>query len=306
MRRLDSGNPTAAAKARKDALQTGMVSADLLLRGMSSEIREYWPDGPKQALPDAPHPNEAARKILAILQRLYDEHIGKSWHIDPGADEFAETDLSEEQQLAALERLVDKGLAQHMGQRSYAIARHAIDVADNEARLATLLPIPERAKPQMAPQTRRTSRKIFVVHGRDEQIKLDVVRFLEKLAFDVTLLSEQASKGRTLIEKFEDHSEDAAFAVVLLTPDDVGSLAADGTSKLQPRARQNVVLELGYFVGKLGRKYVCPIRTSDVETPSDLHGLAYVQYDPAGAWKLALAKELEAAELEFDHKKLLG
>lgn len=144
------------------------------------------------------------------------------------------------------------------------------------------------------------SRKVFIVHGHDGEAKAEVARFLEKLGFTPIILHEQASKGRTIIEKVESTS-DVGFAVVLLTPDDEGN--QKGKSP-KPRARQNVVLELGYFVGRLGRDRVCALRRGDVEIPSDFDGVVYETYDEHGAWKSRLAKELEAAEFKFDWAKV--
>ena len=96
---------------------------------------------------------------------------------------------------------------------------------------------------------------IFLVHGHD-QARHEIARFLERITKDVevVVLSEQASRGRTVIEKFEEHGAVASFAVVLLTPDDIGRAVT--ASETMPRARQNVVFELGYFYGKLGRDRV--------------------------------------------------
>jgi hypothetical protein len=144
---------------------------------------------------------------------------------------------------------------------------------------------------------RPASQEVFIVHGRDEAAKLTVARFLEKLDLHPTILHEQADKGRTIIQKFEDHS-DVGFAVVLLTPDDEGRV--HGSPELEHRARQNVILELGYFIGKLGRERVCALKVDGVEVPSDLHGVVYIPLDARGAWKLILARELKAAGIDVD------
>lgn len=145
-------------------------------------------------------------------------------------------------------------------------------------------------------RTGPADRKIFVVHGHDEGAREAVARYLERLGFEAIILHEQANKGRTVIEKIEAHGE-VGFAVVLLTPDDVGGLEGES---LQPRARQNVLLELGYFVGRLGRARVCALKRGEVEVPSDFGGVVYETFDDHGAWKTALGKELEAAGFEID------
>lgn len=146
-------------------------------------------------------------------------------------------------------------------------------------------------------QQEKYPRRIFIVHGHDGEARESVARFLEGLAFEVIILHEQANRGRTVIEKFEEHA-DVGFAVVLLTPDDVGSAATDGATK--SRARQNVILELGYFLGRLSRERVVALRKGDVEIPSDILGVVYTPLDEAGAWRLALARELHAADYEID------
>ena len=143
------------------------------------------------------------------------------------------------------------------------------------------------------------SRKVFVVHGHDNVAKEATARFLQRLDLEPIILHEQASSGRTIIEKFETYSGDIAFAVVLLTPDDVGR-PKDGPNELKPRARQNVILELGYFMGRLDRSRVCALHGEGVELPSDYQGVIYVEFDTGGAWKTRLAKELKQAKLPID------
>jgi len=107
-----------------------------------------------------------------------------------------------------------------------------------------------------------------------------------------------------LIEKIERYS-DVAFAVVLLTPDDIGAEQVPN-AKRSPRARQNVILELGYFMGKLGRKNVAAILKGEVERPSDYDGVNYITMDLHGAWQLKLAQELDAAGLKVDLNRLVA
>ncbi|HXM21630.1 MAG TPA: nucleotide-binding protein [Terriglobales bacterium] len=140
------------------------------------------------------------------------------------------------------------------------------------------------------------SKKVFIVHGHDEAAKESVARFLERLKLEPIILHEQPNSGRTLIEKFEVYS-DVGFAVVLLTPDDVGAPAseANNPASMKRRARQNVILELGYFIGRLSRRRVCALYKQGVEIPSDYEGVVYVELDPAGAWHVKLAQELSEA-----------
>ena len=151
-------------------------------------------------------------------------------------------------------------------------------------------------------EEQRNSNKVFVIHGHDEAARETVARFLEKLGLEPIILHEQANKGRTIIEKFEDHT-DVAFAVVLLTPDDVGGLRHEQPD-LNPRARQNVILELGFFLGKLGRQRVCPLVKGRVETPSDYDGVVYTDLDDTGGWRMKLVQELKAAEFDVDANRV--
>ena len=148
-----------------------------------------------------------------------------------------------------------------------------------------------------------TSKKVFVIHGHDEAARSLVVRCLETLRLEAIVLHEQPNKGRTIIEKFEDYT-DVGFAVVLLTPDDVGA-ALDETDQLNPRARQNVILELGFFIGKLSRQNVCMLIKGDIETPSDYDGVVYTEFDGAGGWKTKLVGELKSAGFDVDANRLI-
>lgn len=144
---------------------------------------------------------------------------------------------------------------------------------------------------------------IFLVHGRNEAARDKVARFLQKLEISLIILDEQADKGRTVIEKFLDHSAEVGFAVVLLTADDRGGPRDGKYEDQQYRARQNVWLELGFFVGKLGRSRVCALCEEGVEIPSDYKGVLFEHFDNEGAWKLELAKEIKAAGISVDLNK---
>lgn len=146
------------------------------------------------------------------------------------------------------------------------------------------------------------SNKVFVVHGHDEEAKEGLARFIEKLGLEAIVLGEQPNQGRTIVEKFEDFAREVGFAVVLLTPDDLGSAVLDADQS--SRARQNVIFELGYFAGKLGRGRVCLVRKGAVEMPSDLYGIVYTEMDTAGAWRQRLVAELKAAKLDFDANRM--
>ncbi len=146
-----------------------------------------------------------------------------------------------------------------------------------------------------------SSRKIFLVHGRDDAAREAVARVVSKLQLEPIILHEQPNKGATLIEKFEKHA-DVGFAIILLTPDDEGRVA--GVGDFSFRARQNVILEMGYFIGRLGRDHVMVLRKGDIEIPSDIFGVVYEPLDDGGAWRFKLGKELQAAGYDVDLNKL--
>ena len=119
------------------------------------------------------------------------------------------------------------------------------------------------------------------------------------MGLEAVILHEQANNGKTIIEKFEENS-DVSFAIILMSPDDLGKqkCAVD----LNPRARQNVIFELGYFMGKLGRSKVCALVKDSVEKPSDIAGVLYIDFN--NGWKLELAKELKTSGFEIDMNKV--
>ena len=144
---------------------------------------------------------------------------------------------------------------------------------------------------------------IFVVHGHAITIRHEVVRVLERgTGREVIVLHEQPNSGRTILEKFEAHAAGASYAVVLLMADDEGGTAS--TTVRSPRGRQNVIFELGFFFGKLGRARVAVLLAPGVEKPSDVDGLVYIGIDEAGAWKQALTRELASAKIEVDYSRI--
>lgn len=148
---------------------------------------------------------------------------------------------------------------------------------------------------------RQVSRKIFIVHGHDNAALQTVARFISRIGLEEIILSERPDGSRTVIEKFEAESGDVSFAIVLMTPDDSGNAIASESTRL--RARQNVLYELGYFAGKLGRGKVLVLRKGDIEIPSDLAGVLYTELDENGGWKRKLLSELAYAGVPFDKEK---
>lgn len=146
---------------------------------------------------------------------------------------------------------------------------------------------------------------VFVVHGHNVTLKEQVARLVERIGagrLEAIILAEQNNRGLTIIEKFETYASAAGFAIVLLTPDDLGGVAAG--AGMSPRGRQNVILELGYFIGSLGRGRIAVLVQGDIEIPSDIAGVLYIRADDAGAWKHQLAREMSAAGLPIDYSRI--
>ena len=194
---------------------------------------------------------------------------------------------------------------------SWEVSDFREDVQDNITRLEAILErlelIPESSEAfsskANAVIASELESHIFLVHGHDEAAKETVARFIEKLDLEPIILHEQPNAGRTIIEKFVDYTN-VGFTIVLITPDDVGA-PANQKDHLQPRARQNVIFELGFFLGKLGRDRVCALYKEGVEIPSDYKGVLFVPMDEAGAWKLSLAKEIKEAGISIDLNKVI-
>jgi predicted nucleotide-binding protein len=143
--------------------------------------------------------------------------------------------------------------------------------------------------------------RVFVVHGHDEAARELVVRVLEKLEITPVIVHEHANRGKTLAEKLRHHGC-VPFAVVLLTPDDEGRVV--GADHLRFRARQNVLLDLGYFVGWLGEAKVCALHRDEVALPADWNGVKWVPLDADGTWRLVLARALKAAGFTINMEEL--
>ena len=149
---------------------------------------------------------------------------------------------------------------------------------------------------------RQWSRKVFVVHGRDESAKNEVALFLRKIGLEEIILHQRPNRGRNLLTKFQEEAEGASFAIILMTADDNGGLVDE---PLRKRARQNVVFELGYFIGKLGTPRVAALVVPDLEKPSDFDGICWIDFGRGTNWKNELARELKEARVPFDSDALL-
>ncbi|MHB8645428.1 MAG: TIR domain-containing protein [Thermomicrobiales bacterium] len=150
-------------------------------------------------------------------------------------------------------------------------------------------------------------RDIFIVHGHDEGAKHAVKRFCDTILTEgeSKILDEIASRGRTLIEKFEQEAATARFAIVVFTPDDLGAAKTEAGDPHE-RARQNVIFELGYFVGQLGRGNVCLLYKRPAEIPNDFQGVGFVEMDNNQGWHNKLLRELKAANVPISVERLIG
>jgi predicted nucleotide-binding protein len=142
------------------------------------------------------------------------------------------------------------------------------------------------------------SKDVFIAHGHDNALKNAVARFATALGLNPIILHEQPDHGETIIAKLESRRS-PGFAVVLFTGDDLGckSDESDERRRLRPRARQNVVLELGFFLGCLGRAQVCSIVDDGVEVPSDMDGVLFA---PKAEWQAKLYDRLCSSGYRFE------
>jgi predicted nucleotide-binding protein len=172
------------------------------------------------------------------------------------------------------------------------------DVASPAWSLAVTTPSPniQHRPSQSSQRAFQKNPKVFIVHGHDHGMRDAVALFVSKIGLEPVILAEQVNGGRTIIEKFEKNA-DVGYAIVLLSPDD--QFQGSG------RARQNVVLEWGYFIGRLGRGHVCALKKGNVEIPSDILGVVWQDFDMGGGWKQQLAKELAEAGYSIDSARAL-
>ncbi|WP_462248364.1 TIR domain-containing protein [Ekhidna sp.] len=177
------------------------------------------------------------------------------------------------------------------------IARH------NRRKFKPKTPVKNLDQETVESEGEKENSKIFIVHGHNEGMKEGVARFVEKLGFNGIILHEQPNEGKTIIEKFTKYS-DVGFAIVLLSADDFGFKKDQASDRAKLRARQNVIMELGYFLGKIGREKVVALHETvkNFEFPSDYSGVLYIPY--GDNWKVDLAKELKAAGFQIDMNKI--
>lgn len=174
-------------------------------------------------------------------------------------------------------------------------------IKECKSQLQEVAPKSEAPTPNK-PQTPMDKSKVFIVHGHDDAAKEAVARFVEKIGLEAIILHEQASSGKTIIEKIEEYTN-VGFGIVLYTPCDLGASKGE-KDHLKPRARQNVVFEHGYLIGKIGRKNICALLKGDIETPNDISGVVYIKMEGEKEWKYKVADEMKACGYDIDPSKI--
>jgi predicted nucleotide-binding protein len=172
------------------------------------------------------------------------------------------------------------------------------DPSDNAKIESTPKPLKEDSKKDL--------KRVFIVHGHDDEMKATVARVIQTLGLKPIILHEEPDENLTIIEKFEKYSGVVDFAVILLSPDDFAYSKGESPTKGKYRARQNVILELGFFLAKLGREGVFMLhRENDkFEFPTDYSGVLYTPYDKLGMWKHKMADEMRALDPKIDKNRL--
>lgn len=149
------------------------------------------------------------------------------------------------------------------------------------------------------------NRKIFVVYGHDDIARTQLEALLRRWDLEPIILDQQASGGQTIIEKLEEYSDEVGYAIVLATPDDDGRAKTE--DDFRSRVRQNVVLELGMFLAKLGREKVAILlkEAKDFEKPSDIQGLIYIPFqNKVDEVAIYLIRELSRQGYNIDSAKI--
>lgn len=156
------------------------------------------------------------------------------------------------------------------------------------------------------PVATTTVAKIFLVHGHDREARDQLELVLMRLGLQPFILQNADGGSKTIIEALEQHIyEEAAFGIVLLTPDDFGYPKTKGEADRQPRARQNVILEMGMIMAALGRARMVILKKGALELPSDANGILYIEFnDHVREIVPKLAQRLQGAGFQIDPAKI--
>jgi predicted nucleotide-binding protein len=279
-----------APKASRSLSSSEKAAAVARLEARIKELRELSIASLKSG--DDPVVTDVEGRIRSTLAGIYGEHSAEYDRLQIAANIDATTYLlhwdGEQTPPHEIQQGVDRGRL-----RAISALQGEVDALKEDlqfsgpANLAAATSVHPSAPVEL-------SDEIFVVHGRDEAAKEQVASVIQRAGLTPVILHQQANKGKTIIEKFEKHGSAAGFAVVIATPDDVGGLAVPSPD-LKPRARQNVIGEMFWFAGRLGRDKVCTLVKGDIDMPSDVAGVGYTPMDDHGGWKAKLLQELSAA-----------
>jgi predicted nucleotide-binding protein len=246
-------------------------------------------------------------EILLDKLELHPSEYGDVFILDGNDPHFRTEGYTSDQITYHLEQMREMGLLDSLGSQpaigitfaGLSLAGEAMLERSRKKNAASALPPTSTTPPKAA----EMSNKVFLVHGHDDAAKNEVALFLTTIGLEPIILHRMANGGRHLLTKFQEESKGASFAVVLMTPDDEGGPKA--TTSRRDRARQNVVFELGFFIGRLGSERVAALMKGDIERPSDFDGIAYIQLNASSQWKTELARELQHAGMPFDARKVL-
>jgi predicted nucleotide-binding protein len=253
---------------------------------------------------DDPRVTELDSRIRSTLANIYGQDSLEYDRLQVAADLDATIySYSTETSAREIQQGIERGRS-----RAISVLQGEVDALKEDisfsapAGITTRPGLREEAPKEQPPKAKASlSKEVFIVHGRDDAAKTAVARLVERAGLEAVILHERPNGGRTIIQKFEDHGNAAGFAIVILTPDDVGGL---NESTLQPRARQNVIGEMFWFAGRLGRERVCALKKGLLELPTDFAGVGYVDMDDSGAWKSEVLRELQhAGYMDLDWQK---
>jgi predicted nucleotide-binding protein len=244
--------------------------------------------------------------IISKAQERHEPEISEPVSVVHGKDDGTDKSTTEKPESIPKKVIISKAQERYEPEISEPVSVvHAKDDGTDESKTEKPEFIPKKviiskARERHEPEI---SEPVFVVHGHDDKSKVSVVRFIEKLGLKAVILNEQANAGQTIIEKFERNAAISGYAVIILTPDDMGALK-ENPDDATLRARQNVILGLGYFFGALGRAKVSVLVKEGAEILCDDLGVAYTLMDPEGAWQLSMARDMKSAGLSFDANRI--
>ncbi|MGI2146076.1 TIR domain-containing protein [Shewanella frigidimarina] len=235
-------------------------------------------------------------RVLKGLIEYYDEKRASGSNIDTSgySDELRDKCLKIANQLSRGAYSAKLG-----SQLSYSAPTQQKTQQPSQALVKQYFQQPAPTEQPMNLASLASKQKVFIVHGHDDNLRMQIEIFVRTVGLDPIVLMNQASGGNTIIEKIEEYG-DVDYAIVLYTPCDEGR--NKGAQDLNGRARQNVVFEHGYFIARLGRKKVSAMVKPGVEIQNDIQGVVYIPTDKD--WQTQLLKEFHKAGLEFNASKL--